>query len=371
MAASKPARSTSTPASRASSSVSSTGKPWVSCRVKATSPPSTFVPVANASSSRPNPARRVRSKPASSRATTLTMRSCCATSAGYASPSTSVAACTSVGRDGLVDAEAPGRHHGTPHDAAQHVAAALVGRQDAVGHEHGHGPPVVGQHAQRDVGALVGAVAGAEDGGRRVDDRREQVGVEHGVVALEDGQDPLEAGAGVDVLARQLGEHALGVPVELHEDEVPDLDEALVAAVLGTAVVPVGLALVDEDLRVGAAGAGVAHGPEVVLVAHALDALGPHADLVDPDLLGLVVAVVHGDPEAVAVEAEDLGEELPGHRDGVVLEVVAEAEVAQHLEEGAVVGVGADDVDVGGAEALLDARWPGATGPAPRPGSRA
>jgi hypothetical protein len=70
MAASKPARSTSTPASRASSSVSSTGKPWVSCRVKATSPPSTLSPVANASSNRPNPARRVRSKPASSRSST-------------------------------------------------------------------------------------------------------------------------------------------------------------------------------------------------------------------------------------------------------------------------------------------------------------
>ena len=131
------------------------------------------------------------------------------------------------------------------------------------------------------------------------------------------------------------------------------------AAVLGAAVVPVGLALVEEDLRVGAAGAGVAHGPEVVLVAHALDPLGRHADLVDPDLLGLVVAVVHRDPEAVAVEAEDLGEELPGHGDGVGLEVVPEAEVAQHLEEGAVVGVGADDLDVGGAEALLDGGGPG------------
>ena len=98
--------------------------------------------------------------------------------------------------------------HGPAHDAAQHVAATLVGGQDAVGHEHGHGPAVVGQHAQRDVGALVGPVGGAEDGGRRVDDRQEQVGVEHGIVALEDGQDPLEAGAGVDVLARQVGEDA-------------------------------------------------------------------------------------------------------------------------------------------------------------------
>ena len=180
-------------------------------------------------------------------------------------------------------------------------------------------------------------------------------------MALEDGQDPLQARAGVDVLARQLGQAALGVPVELHEDEVPDLDEALVAAVLGSAVVAVALPLVEEDLRVGPAGPGVAHGPEVVLVAHALDPLGPQADRVDPDLLGLVVALVHRDPEPVAVEAEDLGEELPGHRDGLFLEVVPETEVAQHLEEGAVVGVGADDVDVGGPEALLD-------GGGPRPG---
>ena len=273
--------------------------------------------------------------------------------------------------DRLVDAETPGGEDGPAHDAAQHVAAALVGRQDAVGHEHGEGAAVVGQNAQRDVGAFVGPVGGAEDRGRRLDDRHEQVGVEHRVDALEDRQVPLEAGAGVDVLPRQVGEGAGGVAVELHEDEVPDLDEAVAAAVLGATLVPVGLALVEEDLRVGAAGAGVAHGPEVVLVAHALDPLGAQADLVDPDLLGLVVGVVDGDPEAVAVVAEHLGEQLPGHRDGVVLEVVTEAEVPQHLEEGAVVRVGADDLDVGGAEALLDATWRGARAPAPHRRSRA
>ena len=58
-----------------------------------------------------------------------------------------------------------------------------------------------------------------------------------------------------------------------------------------------------------------------------------HADRVVPDLLGLVVGDVDGDPDAVAVEAEHLGDELPRPRDGVGLEVVAEAEVAEHLEE--------------------------------------
>ena len=109
----------------------------------------------------------------------------------------------------------------------------------------------------------------------------------------------------------------------------------------------------------GPHGPGVAHAPEVVHVAHALDPPGRHPHLVDPDLLGLVVALVHRDPEAVTIEPEDLGQQLPGHGDGLFLEVVTEAEIAQHLEEGAVVGVRADDVDIGRAEALLDAGGPG------------
>ena len=34
-----------------------------------------------------------------------------------------------------------------------------------------------------------------------------------------------------------------------------------------------------------------------------------------PDLGGLVVGEVHGDPEPLGVEPEDLGDELPGPRD--------------------------------------------------------
>ncbi len=157
----------------------------------------------------------------------------------------------------------------------------------------------------------------------------------------------------------QLGPGAVGRLVELHEDQVPDLDVAVLVPVLGAAALAVLGPLVDEDLRVRSTGPRGPHGPEVVVVAHALDPLGRQSHLVDPDLLRLVVAVVHGDPQAVAVEAEHVGQQLPGQRDGVFLEVVAEAEVAQHLEEGAVVGIGAHDLDVEGAEALLHTGGPG------------
>src|SRR5699024_4190459 len=116
-------------------------------------------------------------------------------------------------------------------------------------------------------------------------------------------------------------------PLVLHEYEVPDLDVAVLIrrgaafdAVLGAAVV--------EDLGVGSAGAWYAHVPVVLLHAHALDAIGPHAHLVAPDGGGLVVVEVDGDPQLLGVEAESAllhgaGDQLPSQGDGLLLEVVA------------------------------------------------
>ncbi len=85
----------------------------------------------------------------------------------------------------------------------------------------------------------------------------------------------------------------------------------------------------------------------------------------EPVLVGLIVArnaffaLEDGGVELVFVDAEPLGrgDQLPGVGDGVFLEVVAEAEIAQHLEEG-VVAIGEADVLqvvvlAAGAHALL------------------
>ena len=91
-----------------------------------------------------------------------------------------------------------------------------------------------------------------------------------------------------------------------------------------------------------------------MLLAVAHDALGGHANLA-PEVEGLVVVQVDGGPEAVRGHGEPVlgGHQLPGPGDGLRLEVIADAEVAQHLEEGEVAGV-AHRIDVAGAEALLD-----------------
>ena len=152
---------------------------------------------------------------------------------------------------------------------------------------------------------------------------------------------------------RQGHERAVLALLVLVEDEVPDLQEprvALVAAgavlrVLERVAVAVLLAVVVVDLRARAAGAGVARrSPPVLALGEAEDLVLRHADG-HPELLGLdvlrrvLVALEDRDPEPLGGEAELHGQELPGPLDGLLLEVVAEGEVAEHLEEGEVARV--------------------------------
>src|SRR3974390_1687575 len=131
----------------------------------------------------------------------------------------------------------------------------------------------------------------------------------------------------------------VAIAVELHEDEVPDLDVA--GFVFSEAKIDAGSlggfdSHVVKDLGARAAGARFAHLPEVVLDAVLADALLGNTNR-DPVLLGLVVAgnvsspFEDGDVEAVLWNAEPVwaGDEFPGELDGFALEVVTEAEVAE------------------------------------------
>ena len=95
---------------------------------------------------------------------------------------------------------------------------------------------------------------------------------------------------------------------------------------------------VEVDLAARPAGTGVGHAPEVLVVAvvdvtPAGHPLGRQADLVAPDPPGDLVVLVGRRRESVARDAEVLRQEVPRPVDRVTLEVVAEAPVAEHLEE--------------------------------------
>ncbi len=100
--------------------------------------------------------------------------------------------------DHLVDPEEEGVADRPADDAAQHVAPVLVGGEDPVAHQEGHGAGVFGEDAQRHVGTCPGAERRRRRLLGRRHQRRQHVGLVHRVDALQDGQDALQTGSGVD-----------------------------------------------------------------------------------------------------------------------------------------------------------------------------
>ena len=92
--------------------------------------------------------------------------------------------------------------HGAAHDAAEHIAAALVRGQHAVGDQEGGGAQMVGDHPVRRAVGPVGIDAGELDA--RADERAKEIDVVIVVHALQHGGDALEPHAGVDRRARQV-----------------------------------------------------------------------------------------------------------------------------------------------------------------------
>ena len=133
-------------------------------------------------------------------------------------------------------ADTSGLHDRPPDQPAEHVAASLVGGRHAFGDEERHPAPVVAQDAMRLRRLLRLAVRDARLLCDPVHDQLEAVGVEDRLDALEEHRTALEAQAGVDVLLRQRRQRAVGGEVELHEDEIPQLQEPLAALAAGRAV---------------------------------------------------------------------------------------------------------------------------------------
>src|SRR5690606_4647928 len=79
-----------------------------------------------------------------------------------------------------------------------------------------------------------------------------------------------------------------------------------------------------------------AHGPEIVLGADTGEAVGVDTDLLQPDIGGLVILLEYRHPQLLGRQADHLSQEFPGVVNGLALEVIAEAEIPQHLEEGVV-----------------------------------
>jgi len=186
---------------------------------------------------------------------------------------------------------------------------------------------------------------------------------------LHDGDHALEAHASIDMLGGEVTEGAVGFGIVLDEDEVPDLDAEVAVGIDELALSIAVRSHVDVELGAGSARSGVAHHPEVVFdvavddVNCRVEALGFELRL--PKVVGFLVEVggvtlarrINGGVKALGGKSPTLDEELPSPVDGLGLEVITEGPVPQHLEEGMMIGVVADILEVvvlsSGADAFL------------------
>src|SRR5262245_35347723 len=93
------------------------------------------------------------------------------------------------------------------------------------------------------------------------------------------------------------------VAVELHEDEVPDLDiTAAITRKRAMRMTPFGSFGAEVIVNFGtwAAGAGVAHLPEIIFFVETNNAVARDADLFSPDVCGVIVFAEHGYPQLFA-----------------------------------------------------------------------
>ena len=142
-----------------------------------------------------------------------------------------------LGHERLAPSQQPAVANGSTQDAAQDVAPPLIARKDVISDEERDGAGVVRDDLVAEALLLEGIRVVPEQLLHPGVDRREQVGVVVGRDLLEDAREALETHPGVDAGGRQRDQGAVGLEVELHEDQVPDLEPArALLAVIGHAM---------------------------------------------------------------------------------------------------------------------------------------
>ena len=254
------------------------------------------------------------------------------------------------GGDQRVERRLLGAHHvqvphRAAHDAAQHVAPAVAGGQNAVCNQEARAAQVVSHNAMASLERAVDRLPCHIGAG--LHQRTHHVDVVVVVLALHDGHEALEAHTRIDRRAWQRRASAGRVFVVLHEDQVPDLNKPvpiLIGAARRTAR-DTG-SVVIKDLATGAAWAGVAHAPEIVGRADPDDALIRQAGDLAPQRRRVFIIGIDGDQQLIRVDPELPRQQRPSIFDCNILKIVAETEISEHLEERMVPGRVADVVQV-------------------------
>ena len=265
-----------------------------------------------------------------------------------------------LSQNGRFEAELPRIADGAAEQAAQDIAGADVGGQDAVdvADEHGGSTDMVGDdpHGLLRVGIIVVTPAGFLL--QMTDDRQEQVRLVAVGQAVEESQHTVQTETGIHILVRERGV-PVGVLDILHVDVVADFHIAAAsagrAAVRAAGLVVAGI----EPFVVRAAGrTGRAFElPPVIGLGEVEDMLRQDTDFLQQAGGFLVagrgvVSLKNGGADFPAVQAENLGQQIIAPAGLFLLEIIAQGPVAHHFEEGEM-GRIPDAFDIDRADAAL------------------
>ena len=259
-----------------------------------------------------------------------------------------------ISQERMVDAQHTAMAGSAAQQAAHNITAAFVGGQDAVrSHEHGSAD-MVGDDADGDIVLLICTVLFAGDALHMVQNSGNGINFKQVIHILHDNGQTLQAHAGINVRFGQQRIGALAIGIILAEHQVPDFHEAVAvtANAAGRLAAAILQAAVKVDLTAGAARTR-AMLPEVILFAQADHVVFGDADRLGPDIIGLVIVLIDRDIQAVSGDFQLFGQELPSPGNDLFLEIILEAEVAQHFKEAAMACGNADALNIRGTDALL------------------
>ena len=193
--------------------------------------------------------------------------------------------------------------HCATNDTTQYITTVFIGRHYAIRDQERTRTNVVSDYAQR----FIAQIGCASDFRYRLDQRAEQVDVIVRVNVLQHRSNTLQTHTGIYRRLRQRFHRAIGLAVELHEDDVPDLNVAVAVFFRASRRAPPNVvAVIVEDFGARAARTSVTHLPEVVrcvwrtfVIADANNTFARDPYFFFPDFVGFVVAFIDGNPQTL------------------------------------------------------------------------
>ena len=165
---------------------------------------------------------------------------------------------------------------GPAQNPAQHIAAPLVRRQHTISHQERDRAKMVRYHAHRPIGLVLLPIPNPGPGGHGAKQRRKHIAVIVAIDTLCHCRQTFQSHASIDAGPGQGMQLPPSISIELHEDEIPDLDDAIARAVRPI-VARHRRSLVEMKFRTGPTGSGISHLPEVIFFVATHDARIQHA----------------------------------------------------------------------------------------------